>query len=72
MPNYEEAMEKAKQLSQTSEGQQLVKMLQQVCGQDWEQTLQAANAGNFAPIQQAFRKLSENPDARNLLEKMVR
>ena len=67
---HQDAMEKAKRLAQTQEGQQLIALLQQMGGKDLEQAVDAAATGNYSQIQQTLSLLMQNPEARKLLEKM--
>ena len=70
MQNYENAIQKAKQLAQTPEGQQLRKLLQQAEGTDLETALEAAASGNLSQIQNIVAQLMKHPDAIQILKRM--
>jgi len=70
MRNYDQAMQKAKQLAQSEDGRKLFEMLQQLDGSDLNTAAEKAAAGDFSQVQQAISKLMDNPEARKLLEKM--
>lgn len=70
MQNYENAIQKAKRLAQTPEGQQLKKLLQQSEGTDLESALEAAASGNMSQIQNIVTQLMNNTEAIQLLKKM--
>ena len=70
MQNYENAIQKAKRLAQTPEGQQLMKLLQQSEGTDLETALEAAASGNKSQIQNIVAQLMNNPEAIHILKKM--
>ena len=70
MQNYENAIQKARRLAQTPEGQQLRKLLQQSEGADLESALEAAASGNLSQIQNIVTQLMNNPEATRLLKKM--
>ena len=70
MQNYENAIQKAKRLAQTPEGQQLRKLLQQAEGTDLETALEAAASGNLSQIQNIVAQLMKHPDAIQILKRM--
>ena len=47
MQSYDDAIQKAKKLAQTPEGQQLIELLKQTGGADMEKALDCAASGNF-------------------------
>ena len=70
MQSYDDAIQKAKKLAQTPEGQQLIELLKQTGGADMEKALDCAASGNFSQIQNILSLLINNPDAKRLLDKM--
>ena len=70
MSDFEHALQEAKRLSGTPEGQQLAAMLQQLGGPDLQQTIDQAAAGDFSQAQQVISALMRNPQARQLLEQL--
>lgn len=70
MQNYDHAIRKARQLAQTEKGKQLLEALKQMGGNDLENALETAAAGDFSSIQQELSVLLSNPQARKLLEQL--
>lgn len=70
MRNFEDAIQKAKHLAKTPEGQQLITTLQHMGGNDLENALEAASSGDYTPIQQEIARLLKDPQAKALLDAM--
>lgn len=70
MSDFDHAIQEAKKLSMTPEGKQLAALLQQLGGQDLQQAMNDAAAGDFRQAQQALNTLMQNPQARQILEKL--
>lgn len=68
MHDYENAVQKAKQLAGTADGQKLIAMLQQMNREELNHAMEKAAAGDFSSVQQTLSRLMENPEARKLLE----
>ena len=68
MSDFEHAIQEAKKLAATAEGQQLAKMLQQLGGPNIQQAMDSAAAGDLSHAQQAITSLLKDPQARKLLE----
>ena len=70
MHDYENAVQKAKQLAGTTDGQKLIAILQQMNKEEWNQAMEKAAAGDFSSVQQTLSRLMENPDAKNLFDSL--
>ncbi|MGM9589520.1 MAG: hypothetical protein ACI3V0_05035 [Faecousia sp.] len=70
MPDFEKTIPQAKKLAQSPEGQQLAALLQQLGGSNLQQAMERAAKGDFSQAQQVISTLMENPQARQLLEKL--
>lgn len=70
MSDFDHALQEAKKLSMTPEGKQLAALLQQLGGQDLQQALSDAAAGDFQQAQQALNTLMRNPQAQQILNKL--
>lgn len=70
MHDYENAVQKAKQLAGTTDGQKLIAILQQMNKEEWNQAMEKAAAGDFSSVQQVLSKLMDHPEARKLLENL--
>ena len=70
MHNYDNAIQKAKQLAGTPDGQKLIAMLQQMDSASLNHAMEKAAAGDLSSVQQALSKLIEDPEAKKLLENL--
>lgn len=70
MHNYDHAIEKARQLAQTSTGRQLNELMRQLGGNDLESALASAASGDYGKLEKELQRLLKNPQARKLLESM--
>lgn len=70
MSDFDHALQEARKLAQTPEGKQLAALLQQLGGHNLQQSIDAAAAGDYRQAQQAISALMQNPQARQLLEKL--
>ena len=70
MQNYDHAVQKAKQLAGTPEGQKLLAMLQQMDSKELNHAMEKAAAGDFSSVQQTLSILMENPEAKKLLDSL--
>ena len=70
MSDFEHAIQEAKKLAATAEGQQLAKLLQQLGGPDLQQAMDSAAAGDLAQAQKAIMALMKDPEARKLLQQL--
>lgn len=70
MQNYDHAVQKAKQLAGTPEGQKLLAMLQQMDSKELKQAMEKAAAGDFSSVQQTVSRLMENPEAKKLFDNL--
>lgn len=70
MHDYDHAIEKARHLAQTPEGQKLIETLRQMGGSDFENAVGSAASGDFSQVQQQLTRLLQDPQARKLLESM--
>lgn len=70
MHDFEKTIPQAKKLAKTAEGQQLAALLQQLGGPSLQQAIEQAAKGDFSQAQQVISTLMENPQARQLLEKL--
>ena len=70
MSDLNRAIQEAKKLAGTPEGKQLASLLQNLGGNEIQQSMDAAAAGDFRQAQQVLSALMNNPEARALLEKL--
>lgn len=70
MSDLEHAIQEAKKLAETPEGKQLAALLQQLGGNDLQQMLDQAAMGNFTQARSAISTLMQDPQARQLLQKL--
>jgi len=70
MSDMDHAIQEAMKLAATPEGKQLAALLQQLGGQNLQQTIDHAASGNLSQAKQAISMLMKNPEARQLLEKL--
>ena len=70
MSDFEHAIQEAKKLAATAEGQQLAKLLQQLGGPNIQQAMDRAAAGDLSQAQQAITALLKDPEARKLLQQL--
>lgn len=70
MSDFDHAIQEARKLASTPEGKQLAALLQRLGGQNLQQTIDHAAAGDFSQAQQAISMLMNHPEARQLLEKL--
>ncbi len=70
MSDFDHAIQEARKLASTPEGKQLAALLQQLGGQNLQQTISQAATGDFSQAQQAISMLMQNAEARELLEKL--
>lgn len=66
----EQAMQKAMELAKSSQGQQLLNMLQKNHGQILNQAMTQASQGDYAKAQKILSKLLSDPDTRQLLNQL--
>lgn len=70
MSNYESALEQARRLANSPEGQQLASLLQQTGGIDIQNIINQAAAGSLQQAKQAISLLLENPEAKKLMQQL--
>lgn len=70
MSDFDHAMQEARKLADSPEGKQLAALLQQLGGYDMQQAIDQAAAGDFRLAKQAVMRLMQNPEARQLLNKL--
>ena len=70
MSEFEKAIQEARRLAATSEGQQLAMLLQQLGGPNMQQAMDSAAAGDLSHAQKAIMTLMKDPQARKLLEQL--
>lgn len=70
MSDFDHALQEARKLARTPEGKQLAALLQQLGGPNLQQSVDAASAGDFRQAQQVISALMQDPQARQLLEKL--
>lgn len=70
MSDFDHAIQEARKLAATPEGKQLAALLQQLGGHDMQQAMDRAAAGDMTQAKQAISALMQNPEARQLLEKL--
>lgn len=70
MHNYDNAVQKAKQIAGTADGQKLISMLQQIDNDALNHAMEKAAAGDFSSVQQVLSKLMDNPETKKLLDNL--
>ena len=70
MQYNEQAIQKAKQMAQSPQGQQLFRMLQSNHSELLNQAMNQASQGDYAQAQQILTKLLQDPETRNLLNQL--
>ena len=70
MQNNQDAIRKAMQLAQTTDGQQLMKLLQSMGGAELQAAMDRAAAGDYTAAKKALSCILSNPEARRLLQQM--
>lgn len=70
MSDFNHAIQEARKLANTPEGKQLAALLQQLGGHSMQQAMDAAATGDLTQARQAISALMQNPEARQLLEKL--
>lgn len=70
MSDFDHAIQEAMKLAQTPEGKQLAALLQQLGGNNMQQALDQAAAGDIRQAKQVLRELMQDPQARALLGKL--
>ncbi len=64
------SMEKAKKLAQSDAGQKLLSALQQSHGQQLQQAMDQANAGDLAAVKKAMADMMNTPEVKAFLRQM--
>lgn len=70
MSDFDHALQEARRLAETPEGKQLAQLLQQLGGQNMQQAMNAAAAGDMTQAKQAISALMQNPEARRLMAQL--
>ena len=70
MQNNPEAIRQAKELARSESGQQLLRMLQNQNGQELNQAMKQASAGDYAAAKAILTKLMQDPQAQALLKQL--
>ena len=68
--NPEITMEKAAAMAKSEAGQMLLGLLQREHGEQMQQAMEQAKAGNFAQVKETLEKMMSSEQARQLLKKM--
>ena len=68
MSNFDQAMQEAKKLAATSQGRQLIRMLQQKDSGQLQSILDQAAAGNLDQAKSALSAMLNDPETKALLE----
>ena len=66
------SMQEALRLAKSPAGQQLLAMLRQTDGEQLQQAMQQASAGDFAKAGQTISTLLSSPEAKGLLDELGR
>ncbi|HIT34912.1 MAG TPA: hypothetical protein IAC31_09890 [Candidatus Faecousia intestinigallinarum] len=64
------SIQEAKRLANSPAGQQLFALLQRTQGEQLQQAMDAAAAGNYGQMQKAMASLLSSPEAQQLLRQM--
>ena len=70
MQYNEQAIQKAKQMAQSPQGQQLFQMLQSNHADLLSQAMNQASRGDYAQAQQILTQLMQDPEAQKLLNQL--
>lgn len=70
MQNNQDAIREALRMAQSPAGQQLMRMLQQSGGENLENAMNRAAAGDYGDAKKVLNQLLADPQARKLLEQM--
>ena len=70
MQSNEHAMQEAMRLAQTEAGKQLVELLRRGNPQQLQQVLDSATRGDLAQAQQKLNQLLQDPQARQLMDRL--
>lgn len=70
MQSNEHAMQEALRLAQTEAGKQLVELLRKGNPQQLQQVLYSATRGDMAQAQQKLNQLLQDPQARQLMDRL--
>ena len=70
MSDFDHTIREAAKLAATPEGKQLSQLLMQTGGTDLQKTLEKAAAGDFRQLQKTISSLIQDPQARQILEKL--
>lgn len=70
MQSNEHAMQEALRLAQTEAGKQLVELLRKGNPQQLQQVLDSATRGDMAQAQQKLNQLLQDPQARQLMDRL--
>lgn len=65
-------MQEAMKIASTPAGQQLLKLLRQNGGQELQQAMEKAAAGDYDQAKQAINALLSDPEAKKLLQQLGR
>ena len=70
MSDFDHTIREAAKLAATPEGKQLSQLLLQIGGTDLQKTLEKAAMGDYRQIQKTISALMQDPQARQILEKL--
>ena len=70
MSDFDHTIREAAKLATTPEGKQLSQLLLQMGGTDLQNTLEKAAMGDYRQIQKTISALMQDPQARQILEKL--
>ena len=70
MSDFDHTIREAAKLAATPEGKQLSQLLLQIGGTDLQKTLEEAAMGDYRQIQKTISALMQDPQARQILEKL--
>ncbi len=70
MQNNPDAVREAMRMANSSEGQQLLKLLQQSGGRELNQAMEKAAAGDYTAVRALLANVLRDPQARQLLDRM--
>ena len=70
MSDFDHAIEEARRLAGTPEGQQMIRILQELGGTDLQKSMDAAAAGDFHQARQTIAALMNDPQARQILSRL--
>jgi putative lipoic acid-binding regulatory protein len=72
MDNKDQAMQKAMQVAQSLQGQQLIHLLQKGHPDIVQQAMKQASQGNYAQVEKLLSTLLSDPEAQKLLNQLGR